>query len=136
MGALLHHPALVQHHDARGVAHGVQPVGDDHHGTAFHQAAGAGRQWGLGLGGEGRGGRVEDPPGGGLEEGAGQGHALRLAAAEAGTGLPHGGAQPLGQGVHEVVQMGGLQGTVKFEPSTGTGRRRPQAAIRVAISAE
>ena len=84
---LLDHPPLRQHHDPVGVADGGEPVGDHQGGAVARRAEPHERLEGalhlaLALGVEGAGGLVEDQDGRVLEEGAGDGEALPLAARE------------------------------------------------------
>ena len=60
VGSPLNNPAVVQDHDAVGVADGGQAVGNDEGGTALHQGVHALLHQGLGAGVNGGGGLVQD----------------------------------------------------------------------------
>ena len=82
VAAPLGHGALVEHEDLVAVYHGGEPVGDDDAGPAPGGLVEGAHDGGLGDGVEGGGGLVEDEDGRVLEDGAGDGHALLLAAGE------------------------------------------------------
>ena len=105
VGALFFHLALVHQHDAVGVEHRVEAVGDEQHGAAaevLHQVEGNAA---LGFVVESAGGFVHDQQAGVLQHGAGDGDALALAAAEAAAGSPTKGIAA-GQPHDEVVGAG------------------------------
>ena len=74
--------AVVDHDDAVGVAHGREAVGDDEGGASVHQVGEGLLDEVLALRVEGGGGLVEDEDGGVVQDGAGDGEALLLAAGE------------------------------------------------------
>ena len=78
-------PALVDDDDAIGVAHGGQAVGDHQHGAAAHEVGQRLLHHELALGVEVGRRLVEDQDRRVLQEGAGDGQALALAAAESRT---------------------------------------------------
>ena len=71
---------LVQDQDLVGVDDGGEAVGDDQRGHAAAEAAQAPLDGLLGGAVQGRGGLVQDQDARALEDGAGEGHALLLAA--------------------------------------------------------
>uniref|UniRef100_A0A0B7K5W6 Uncharacterized protein n=1 Tax=Bionectria ochroleuca TaxID=29856 RepID=A0A0B7K5W6_BIOOC len=97
---------LVHDEDLVGGDDGRQPVGDDEHGAALAQLPQRRLDEGLGLGVDGAGGLVEDEDGRALEEGAGDGDALDLAARQLDAVLADGGAVALGEGVEEQGVLG------------------------------
>jgi hypothetical protein len=82
MRACLHHPPAVKDHDAAGLPHGVQPVGDDQGGAARQQAIQGGLHRGLTLRVQVGCRFIQDDQRCVDEERARQGDALRLPAAE------------------------------------------------------
>jgi hypothetical protein len=103
MGPGLDHAALVDDIDAVGVLHGRQAVGDQDRGAAGHQPLQRRLDLGLALGVERAGGLVEQQDRGVLQEGAGDGDALALAARQARPGLADDGVVALGQVQDEIV---------------------------------
>ena len=59
VAALLHDLAVLDDHDAVGVAHGGQPVGDDEHRPALHEGVHTPLDVLLGAGVDGGGGLVQ-----------------------------------------------------------------------------
>ena len=123
MGAGFHDAASLDHMDAVGVAHGGQAVGDHQGGAALHQPFEGGLDEGLALGVEGAGGLVEQQDGGVLEEGAGNGDTLTLAAGQAQARLAGAGRIAFGQGGDEVMGGSGGGGGLDLGP------RRTGAAV-------
>mmetsp|Transcript_11563 Transcript_11563/g.29319 ORF Transcript_11563/g.29319 Transcript_11563/m.29319 type:complete len:331 (-) Transcript_11563:430-1422(-) len=116
VGALLEHAAAAEDNDLVGVAHGGQTVGD-HEGGALlleqqvierllHNA--------LALVVQRRGGLVEDENGRVADDGAGNRHALLLAAGHGAATLAHEGFKALGQLGDEVVRVRGAGGRLDF----------------------
>src|SRR6185437_6516787 len=96
-GAVLDGAAGLQDDDAVEVAHGGEPVGDGDHGAAAHQAGERLADDFLGFTVERRGGFVEQEERRVLEEGAGDGDALALAAGELDAAVADDGAHALRQ---------------------------------------
>ena len=94
----------VDHIDAVGAAHGRQAVGDQDGGAPGHQPLQRRLHLGLALGVEGAGGLVEQQDRRVLQERAGDGDPLALAAGEPRAGLADPGVVALGQGQDEVVR--------------------------------
>ena len=82
MGAHLGDAAPVEHHQPVGVAQGGEAMGDGEGGAPLHQREQAGLDQLLGLGVDRRGGFVQDQYARVVEDGAGDGDALALAAGE------------------------------------------------------
>ena len=82
MGAALGHAAGIEHDDLVGMDDGGEPVGDDDGGAVLGDAVQRALDVALGMAVEGGGGLVQDQDGRGLEDGAGDGDALLLAAGE------------------------------------------------------
>jgi hypothetical protein len=95
VGAHLHDPAALQHHDPGGVADGEQVVRDDDGGPAGHQAAQRGHDALPGAGVEAGGGLVQEEHGGVPDHGAGDRQALALPA----------GQRPAALADHRVVPV-------------------------------
>ena len=110
MGATLDDLAVVQHHDAVGVADGGQAVGDDEDGSSLHQRIHTGLHLGLGVGIDGGGGLVQNHYRGIGHGGPGNGNQLPLALGEAGTVSGEHGVVAVGQPGDEVVGVGQLGG--------------------------
>ena len=83
---------------------------DDDHGAALHQVGQRGLHQRLALGIERRGGFVENENGRVLEDGAGNGHALALAAGEAEAFLADDGVVALRHAQNEIVRQGIARG--------------------------
>src|SRR5690606_3959891 len=99
--AALDDAAMVQHQDLVRMHHGGEAVGDDQGGAAAGDAVELGLDRLFGARVERRGGLVEDQDGGVLEQRAGDGHALLLAAGELEAALAHRAVVALGQGDDE-----------------------------------
>ena len=110
MGAPLDDAALIQNHDAVGIADGGQPVGDDENRPALHQRVHAGLDLGLGVGIDGGGGLVQDHHRGIRHRRPGDGDELPLALGEPGAVAGEHGLVALGQPGDEVVGVGQLGG--------------------------
>ena len=82
MGATLFDDTVVEDEDAIGTANGGEAVGDGEDGAVLHQVVDRALHLLLGDGVEGAGGFVEDEDGRIAQDGAGDGDALALAAAE------------------------------------------------------
>ena len=104
VGAALDDAAVVQDDDGVGVAHGGQAVGDDDRGALGHELRERAAEHGLVHRIEMRGRLVQDQNRRVLEDGAGDGDALALAAGEPRAAFADARLQPLRQGGHEVVQ--------------------------------
>jgi hypothetical protein len=106
VAAQLQQPAIVEHGDAVGGTDGGEPVCHHHRGAAAHQARQRLLYEALGLVVERRGGLVQDEDGRVLEDGAGDGHALALAARQARATVAHDGVVAVRQRLDEVVGVG------------------------------
>ena len=104
VGALLDHPAVVQHHDAVRPLHRGQPVGDDQRGAAGHRALQRGLHHALALGVQRAGGFVQQQQRRVLQHRAGDADALALAAGQAHAALAEEAGVALGQRHDEVVR--------------------------------
>ena len=108
VGASLHDPALVQHDDLVGVAHGGEAVGDHQHGALAHQPVDRLLHQPLGFGVERAGGLVEDEDRRVAQQRAGDGDPLPLTAGEPGAPLAEHGVEALGELADEPGRVGGL----------------------------
>src|SRR6185437_6666640 len=108
VGANIGDNPIFQHHDAVGMAHGGKAVSDDNNGAAAHQVAQGGLHQGLRLAVQGGGGFIQNQDGSILEQGAGDGDALALAAGKAHAALPDHCLITLRQSLNKVVGQGGL----------------------------
>jgi hypothetical protein len=106
MGADVDDAAGLHHHDAVGAQHGGQAVGDHQRGAPGHQPFQRLLHHVLALGVEGRGGLVEQQHRGVLQQGAGDGDALLLAAGEPRATLAELALVALRQGADELVGLG------------------------------
>ena len=106
MAAGLHHPAAFQHHDPVGVDYAGQPVRDDHGGAPLHELAQGLVDHRLALGVDARQCLVQHQDRRVLEDGAGDGDALALAAREAHAALAHHGVVAFRQSGDELVDVG------------------------------
>src|SRR5215813_13787510 len=107
MGSLLDHDALIEDDDEVGAAYGAEAVGDDEGGAALHEGGEAALDEAFGLGVEVARRFVEDEDEGVGEEGAGDGDALLLAAAEADAAFADHGVVAFFELGDEVVGVGG-----------------------------
>ena len=82
MGAFLDDAAVLHDQDAVGLEHGRQPMRDDQRGAALHQLLQRRLHQRLALGVERRGGLVEQQDRRVAQDGAGNRHALALAAGQ------------------------------------------------------
>ena len=106
VGPHLGDAAAVDHHDAVGVPHRRQAMGDDQGRATLHQLGQRLLDQELALGVEVGGGLVQDQDGRILQEGARDREALALAAGELHAALAHLGRVAVGQGGDEVVGLG------------------------------
>ena len=107
MGAALDDPAAVHHQDQVGGQDGAQAVGDDDAGAPGHDALERVLDQRFGLAVQVAGGLVQHQDARVLEDHAGQGDALLLAAAQAVAALADDGVVAVGQLGDEVVDVGG-----------------------------
>ena len=119
--------SFLQHVDAVGVLDGGKPVGDDEGGAVFHQAVERVLDLALGLGIHRGGGLVQQQDRRVLEQRAGDGQPLFLAAGELHAALADVGVELLRQLADEALRVGGCRGR-------STGRRRWRRASRAAGS--
>ena len=110
--------ATVHDHDAVGLEHGGEAMRDHQRGAARHQVFQRVLHGALALGVERGGGFVEQQDRGILQQGAGDGDALLLAAGQARAAFAEFAGEALGQGVEEVVGFGGFGGGAQL----GVGR--------------
>ena len=103
MVAALDDAAAVEHQDLVGVDHGRQAVGDDQGGALGRDLVEARLDLALGLGVERRGGLVEDQDARLLEDDAGDGDALLLAARQLEPALADHAVVAVGQRRDEIV---------------------------------
>ena len=108
VGATLDDAALLQHHDAVGVLHCAQPVGDDKGGAAGHQGVHALLDQGLGAGVDGGGGLVQNQHRRVRHGSPGDGQQLPLALAQVGAVPGEDCVVPVGQAADEAVGVGQL----------------------------
>ena len=110
MLALRHDLAFIQHQDLVGVDHGADALRDDEGRAAFHQRVE--RFLDLRLGRQiHAGGRVVQDQDARIEQqGAGDGDALLLSAAEGGAAFADGRVVAIGEGHDEVMRGGGFGG--------------------------
>ena len=114
MAALLDDAAVIDDEDDVGADDGREAVGDRQDGAALGQAFQGLLDGALGLGVHARGRFVEDEDGRVLEQGAGDGDALLLAAGEAVAALADDGVVTPGQVDYEVVDVRGLGGLLNL----------------------
>lgn len=120
MAALLEQlAALAQHKDDVGLLDRGQAMGHDDHGAAPAGALKGGLDELLALRVERAGGLVEEQHVGLADEGAGNGHALLLAARERDAAGANVGVVALGQGDDEVVDGGVSAGLVELGVGDG-----------------
>src|SRR5690606_15196818 len=110
VGSFLDDAAAVDDIDAVGVLHRRQAVGDHQGGAAVHQPLQRRLHDGFALGVQRAGRLVQQQDRRVLQEGAGDGDALALAAGQAGARLAHSGGVAVRQGGDEVVGGGGAGG--------------------------
>ena len=108
--ALLDDLSALDDHDAVGVAHGGQAVGDDEDGAVLHQGVHALFDQALGAGVNGRGGLIQDHDRRGLDRRPGDAQQLPLALGQVGAVPHHHGVVPVGQAADEGVGVGRLGG--------------------------
>ena len=101
--ALLDYATAIEDEDAVEAAEGAQAVGGDQGSAPRQEALQGGGYLRLGGGVQVGGGFVEQEQGGVLQEGARQGEALRLPAAEAGAALADGGIVTQRQAADELI---------------------------------
>ena len=109
MGAALDDAALVDDQDLVGLADGGQAVGDDQAGAAFERGVEGALDGVLRLGVEVGRGLVEHDDRRRLEEQAGDGEPLALAAGEAVAAVADDGVEALGQGADQPGDLGRLE---------------------------
>src|SRR5690606_8196581 len=97
---------LAQDQNLVGIDDRGETVGDDDGGAVARNDVEGGLDVAFGLGVEGRSCLIEDEDGRGLQNGAGDGHALLLAAGEFQATLAHGRIKALGQGGDEIANLG------------------------------
>src|SRR5579875_2652825 len=102
--------AGLEHYDFVGLADGGEPMGDDEDGAALHEGGERLLDEALGFGIEVGGGFVEDEDGRVFEQGAGDGNALALAAAELEAAFADDGPIAGGQLVDELGCESGTGG--------------------------
>ena len=119
-----HHRAVLHHGDQVRLLHGGQAVGDDDGGATTHHLLQGGLHLLLGGGVQGRGGLVENQHGRVLQQGAGNGHALPLAAGQPHAVVADNGVDSVRQLVDEALGLGAAHGGVN-----GLLVRAGQAAI-------
>ena len=108
MAALFHDLAVLDDHDAVGVADGGQAVSDDEHRPTLHQRVHAVLDMLLSAGVDGGGGFVQNHHRGVLDSGPGDGQQLALALTEVGAVAGDHGLVAVGQAADEAVGVGGL----------------------------
>ena len=108
MGAPLYYPPLLHDHDAVGVAHGGEPVGDDEGGAPGHKGVHALLHQLLGTGVYGGGGLVQYQGGRIGHGGPGYGQQLPLALAQVGPVTGEHSVVAVGQAAYEAVCIGQL----------------------------
>ena len=101
---------LFQHHDLVGAADGGEPVRDHDHGAVLHQVGQRLLHQQLGFGIQVRGGFVQDQDGGVLQQRAGDGDTLPLAAAQARAAVADHGFVALRKPLDELVGQGRFGG--------------------------
>src|SRR6185437_6632504 len=106
MAAALDDLAVLEHQDLVGVDDGGEAVGDDERGTVLRDLAQAGLDLALGLGVERRGRLVADEDARLLEDDAGDGDALLLAAGELEAALADRRLVAVRQGGDEIADAG------------------------------
>ncbi len=114
VGAPLDEPAVVEHEDLVCSHDGRQPMGDHHRRPSPQRLVQSGLHRGLVLGVEVAGGLVEDDDAGVLEQHAGDGQALLLAARQPVAPLADQGVEPVGQGGDDVPDAGGPAGLLQL----------------------
>ena len=110
VGADVDDPAAVEHRDPVGQRERRAPVGDHERGALRGDRAQGLADRGLGGGVDGGRGVVEHEDPGVVEQGAGERHALALAARERQAPLADAGVVAVGQGVDEPVGLRGGRG--------------------------
>ena len=110
VGPSLHHPAVVDDQQLIRFPDGREPVGDDQRGAAAQGLLQCPLHCGLGLGVQVGGGLVEHDDVGRLEDEAGQGDPLLLAAGEPVAPFADQGVEPFGELGHQVAELGVRQG--------------------------
>ena len=108
MRAALDDAALLENHDAVGVAHGTQPVGDDEAGAPLHQGVHAALDEHLGAGVNGARGFVENQHRGIGDRRAGDGQQLPLALREVAAVAGEHGVVAILEAADEAVGIGEL----------------------------
>ena len=117
--------ALVEHHDLVGAADGGQPVRDHDHGAVLHQVGQRLLHQHFRFGVEMRGGFVQNQDGRVLEQGAGDGDALPLAAAQPHAAVADHRLVAFRQALDEFVRQGGFGGAADaLRAGYPAGRRR------------
>ena len=106
MRAAFHDPAGLQHDDLVGIDHGGQPVCDDQRGAALRDLAQRPLDFPLGMGVERTGRLIEQQDRRPLQDGAGNRHALLLAARQFQPALAHARAVAIRQRQHEIMHLG------------------------------
>ena len=106
MGSRGHDAAMVHDDDHVTAKDGREPVGDGDHGAASGELLQSVLDHLLRLGVEGRGRLVEQEDRSGLEQGAGDGETLLLAAGEEASLVPDHGLVAVGLGHDEIVGVG------------------------------
>lgn len=106
--------AFFQHQNGVTDRQHGQAVADDEHGASVGDGREVGLDDGFGFGVQGACRLVEDEDGGLGEQGAGDGHALALAAGEVGAALVEGGVVAVGQILDEFVGSGHARGKHDF----------------------
>ena len=106
MRALFLNAAVFDDQNARGVADGGEPVGNDQCGAALGQRVEGRLNLGLGDGVQGGGGLVQNEDRRVLQEDSGDGDALLLSAGQQRAPLAHVGVKAVGHGQNVVVDLG------------------------------
>ena len=106
MRALLHQATFVQHEDQVGREDGAQAMGNDQAAAPFHHPLQRLLDQRLALGIEVAGRLIQNEHAGILEDHAGDGHPLLLAARQPVAPLANDGVVPLGQASDEIVDIG------------------------------
>jgi hypothetical protein len=115
VAALVDDASLVEDENAVGVAHRAEAVGNDEAGAAGHEAFQRFLDETLAGAVEATGRLVEDENAGVLEDGAGDGNALALPAAQLDAALAHGRVIAEWKlGYDEVMRVGGAGGSLDF----------------------
>src|SRR5208337_2723104 len=106
VGTALDDAACLDHQDLVGAADGREAVSDDERGASTHQVGKAALDDGLRLGVETGGRLVENEDAGIGQDGAGDGEALALAAAELYAALANDGLIAIGKAFGEFIHTG------------------------------